>query len=1026
MGQQELSLGMNSGGHLSSAAVASRIELEQVPALGESGTGQSRRDFLKFAGFALAGSALAGCQRAPVQYAIPYLVPPAEIIPGRSYDYASTCGGCSAGCGLLVRNRDGRPIKLEGNPAHPLSRGGLCAAGQASLLGLYDQHRLQKPMQDGEPKEWPVVDQSIRLQLDAIRKNQGAVRFLTGPQISPTARAMLNRFLDTFSNARHVVQDPRPCSAILEAHARTHGIRVLPHYHLEKAEVIVSFDADFLGTWISPVEFTSAYQSGRRLEGPALRLTYHVQFESLLSLTGSKADRRLCLAPGEIGTAINQLAVRLAKKAGVPFSTALPDEFPVSSQFFDHLADYLWQNRQRGIFLCGSQDVSQQVLCNFVNHLLGNYGTTVDIANPSNQRDGNERELELLLQELHEGKVSALFIHQSNPVHDLPGGDQIAQDLQRVPLLVSFASRIDETSQLARFVCPDQHFLESWNDAEPVNGVTSLIQPAITPFGDTRSLLESLAVLTGKPQPAHELLRQHWEKEIYPRSSQAIPFQDFWDLTLHDGVALVTPRPVKASAFNLAAVKPVAGANGPASGTFSLILYSKVGMPDASHAYNAWLHELPDPITKVTWDNYACVSPGTARGLNVSDGDVVRLETTDAERQPGALELPVFTQPGLHDQVVAVALGYGSVFTKRFANIGPRWLQARPTVGPNGMVGQNAAFFSHWAEGILHPTLSGVRLTKTGERHDLASTQSYNQISVPQHLSLPGQERRPIIRETSLAAYRQETATEKKGRGVDEPRAPAASEPTDGLWPEDHPLKGAHYGMVIDLNVCTGCSACVIACQVENNIPVVGKDEVRRQREMHWLRIDRYYSERDGSVDVAHQPMLCQHCGNAPCEVVCPVLATVHSEEGLNQQIYNRCVGTRYCANNCPYKVRHFNWFEYAYDDLLQNLVLNPDVTVRSRGVMEKCTFCVQRIQEAKIEAGSLGRALRDGEIKTACQQSCPAQAIAFGNLNDPKSLVARLAEGPRSYQVLGELNVRPSVNYLTLVRNRPNEGEER
>jgi molybdopterin-containing oxidoreductase family iron-sulfur binding subunit len=405
----------------------------------------------------------------------------------------------------------------------------------------------------------------------------------------------------------------------------------------------------------------------------------------------------------------------------------------------------------------------------------------------------------------------------------------------------------------------------------------------------------------------------------------------------------------------------------------------------------------------------------------VTDGDVVRLETPTAAAQAGALELPVFVQPGLHDQVVAVAQGYGSLLSKRFANIGPPWLQARPTVGPDGMVGKNAAQLLKWVEGTLRFTLEGCRLTKTGNRNALASTQSYNQISVPHHLALPGQERRPIIRETTLPAYRQETAAGANARGTDKP-----ANSNEDLWPNDHPLSGHHYGMVIDLNACTGCSACVIACQAENNIPVVGKDEVRRQREMHWLRIDRYYTERNGGVDVAHQPMLCQHCGNAPCEVVCPVLATVHSEDGLNQQVYNRCVGTRYCANNCPYKVRHFNWFDYAHDDLLQNLVLNPDVTVRSRGVMEKCTFCVQRIQEAKIEAGNLGQALHDGDIKTACQQSCPAQAILFGDLNDPKSQVARKAADRRSYQVLGELNIRPSVNYLTLVRNRPNEPEDR
>jgi molybdopterin-containing oxidoreductase family iron-sulfur binding subunit len=778
---------------------------------------------------------------------------------------------------------------------------------------------------------------------------------------------------------------------------------------LDKAEVIVSFDADFLGTWISPVEFTSAYQAGRRLEHSAPHLSYHVQFESLLSLTGSKADRRLCLSPLNVnaGDAEGRL-----------------DELPISSQFLDHLADYLWQNRQHSLVLCGSQNVDLQVLGNFLNHVLGNYGTTVDVVQPSYQREDNDRELETLLQEIHAGKVEALFIYQSNPVHDLPSGESLAIDLKRIPLVVCLTPRLDETARLAHFVCPDHHYLENWNDAEPVNGLVSLVQPVITPMGSTRSVLESLAAWAGKPRAAYDLLREHWEKEVFPRSSQKVAFQGFWDQTLHDGFAQVNPRPVKVGGFNQAAVRIAPAPDRPPQGTYSVILYSKVGMPDASHAYNPWLHELPDPISKVTWDNYACLSPAAARHLGVNEGDVVRLEASAIPGRSGVLELPVFVQPGLHDQVVAVALGYGSLLSKRFADIGPRWLQARPTVGPDGMVGKNAASLLGWVEGSLRFTQDGVRLTKTGGQHPLASTQSYNQITVPQHLALAGQERRPIIRETTLSGFRQELVADANTPATQRPGNLPGGESKEDLWPDDHPMTGPHWGMVIDLNACTGCSACVIACQAENNTPVVGKDEVRRQREMHWLRIDRYYTEQNGGVDVAHQPMLCQHCGNAPCEVVCPVLATVHSDEGLNEQVYNRCVGTRYCANNCPYKVRRFNWFDYAHDDLLHNLVLNPDVTVRSRGVMEKCTFCVQRIQEAKIEAGRLGRFPRDGDIQTACQQSCPAQAIVFGNLNEPKSRVARLTADRRSYQVLGELNIRPSVSYLTLVRNRPAEGE--
>jgi molybdopterin-containing oxidoreductase family iron-sulfur binding subunit len=882
---------------------------------------------------------------------------------------------------------------------------------------------LHEAWQDNQAVEWPSLDQEILRRLEAIRNQKGAVRFLTGPGVGPATRAMIRQFLDTFADARHLVLDPRSCSALLEAHFRTHQARVLPHYHLDKAEVIVGFDADFLGTWIAPVEFTTAYQAGRRLEESGGRLSYHVQFESLLTLTGSKADQRLSIAPGELGTVLNHLSVRLAQKAGVPPLGSLQRDPPVSARFLDHLTDSLWRNRRHSLILCGSQDVELQVLTNYLNHLLGNYGTTVDLAQPSYQRDDNDRAVATLLQELRENKqkakdedkIAALFLYQCNPVHDLPDGERIAEDLASVPLIVSLSPRLDETARLAHFVCPDHHFLESWGDAEPVDGVVSLVQPAINPLRKSRSVMESLAVWAGKPRSAYDLVREHWEKEVYPRSTRETAFAVFWDRALQEGFATVSPKPVQVREFDPTPVRLATEAVGLNGETYSLILYSKVGMPDSSHAYNPWLQELPDPISKVTWDNYACVSPATAKKLGLADGDVIRLDPAGEGDRPSGLELPVLVQAGQHDRVVGVALGYGSQLSGRFANIGPPWLQSKPTVGPNGLVGKNAAPLLRWADNGLRYTRDGVRLTKAGGQHLLASTQDYNLLTLSPRFTLPADEQRPIVREQTLEAYRQERAA-----------GPPAhhAEKNGDLWPADHPERGAHWGMVIDLHACTGCSACVVACQAENNIPVVGKDEVRRHREMHWLRIDRYYSERDGGVDVVHQPMLCQHCGNAPCEVVCPVLATVHSEEGLNQQVYNRCVGTRYCANNCPYKVRRFNWFDYAHDDLLQNLVLNPEVTVRSRGVMEKCTFCVQRIQEARIAAGGAGHIPADGVIQTACQQSCPAQAIVFGNMNDPESRAARLAAAKRSYQVLAELNVRPSVNYLAVVRNRPTGGE--
>jgi molybdopterin-containing oxidoreductase family iron-sulfur binding subunit len=969
----------------------------------------SRRTFLKLAGFSFAGGMIGGCARAPVQNALPMAVQADEVVPGRSLIYASTCGGCNAGCGLLVKTRDGRPIKLEGNPNHPLSLGGLCAAGQASLLGLYDSQRLRQPLRAGEASNWGTVDAEIRTRLDDLRRQGKPVRFLSGTVTSPTTQQAITRFLADFPGARQVVHDPLSCSAILEAHLHTHGVRVLPRYHIDRAEVLVGFDADFLGTWIAPVEFAEGYQAARYLQGPVPHLSYHVQFESRLSLTGSKADERRCIGPGEMGLVMTQLAVRLARKAGLDWGAGEVEAPTVATRFLDDLAERLWTARGRCLVLCGSQDLSQQLVCNLLNHLLDSATATLDLAQPSYQSKSSDRELNDLLDEIRRGQVGALVLYRANPLYDYPGDESLAAALRAIPLVVSFAVRLDESAAQAHYVCPEHHYLESWNDAEAVDGVVSLYQPTLQPLGDTRSLLESLSEWMGRPRPAYDQLRETWQAQIYPRSLINVSFQELWEQALHDGFVRVRPQSVTVRPFALATVQPIREARRSPEGSFTAVLYAKVGMPTGAHAYNAWLQELPDPISKITWDNYACLSPATAARLGLSQGDVVTLEGESS------LSVPVVIQPGQHDEVVALALGYGSRLSARFADIGPPWLQGRATLGPNGLVGINAAPLLAWRGGVLGYAREGVRLTKTSQRRPLACTQEHAPIRVHLPLVPAGREVQPVIRETTLPALSSQAA----------PRRPERQD----LWPDDHASEGGpRWGMAIDLNACTGCSACVIACQVENNIPVVGKDEVQRHREMHWLRIDRYYSTppggRESDVTAAHQPMLCQHCGNAPCEVVCPVLATVHSAEGLNQQVYNRCVGTRYCANNCPYKVRRFNWFDYAHDDQLQNLVLNPDVTVRSRGVMEKCTFCVQRIQDAKIEARRRGRLLADGDIQTACQQSCPSRAIVFGNLNDSRSKVSQQAGSRRAYRVLEELNVQPAVSYLALVRNRARSQE--
>lgn len=888
-----------------------------------------RRDFLKAAGFSVAVAAASGCSRSPVAEAIPYLNAPEEIVPGRAYWMASTCHGCPARCGMLVKCRDGRPIKVEGNPDHPLSRGGLCAVGQATVLELYDTLRLAGPRLQGDASDWASVDAFVQEKLKGAKR----IGVLSSTLASPTTYRVIAEFLARFPEGRHEVYDIPTASAILDAHESSHGVRALPHYRFDHASVVVSLDADFLGTWISPVEFTKQW---------AGRDAWHVQLEARMSLTGSRADQRVRLHPRETSSVLAYLAGDVS-------------EPPLKPVVLQRLRQRLEDARGRSLVVSGSSRFEDQILVNAINERLGNYGTTLDIEQPSHQRAGDDAAVQRLLAE----PPDALFIVDANPVYDLPRGDDFAKLVAQVPLVVAFSSHVDETSRLAHAVCPPPHFLESWDDSEPVAGVYAVTQPAIAPLRNTRAVIESFAAWSGTPAKVYDLIR-------------ATARTDQWDRTLHDGFTAV-PVERRASVRRApdVAVRPDDSsgraeaerrAEARSTGTgFTPVLYASIAMLDGRHAHNAWLHELPDPISKVTWDNCAALSPGSAKALGVTDGDVLDV---------GGVELPAFVQPGQHDGIVAIALGYGRMGTDRFAKIGPKWLLGRTHVAPGETVGRRA---------IQLAGLDSVVIHRTGRRHDLATTQLHNTVD--------GDRPSPFAK-------------------------PAASKHHADLWPEK--AKGPHqWAMAIDLDRCTGCAACVIGCQAENNVPVVGRDEVLREREMHWIRIDRYYSGDGDEVQVAHQPMMCAHCGNAPCETVCPVLATVHSSDGLNQQIYNRCVGTRYCANNCPYKTRRFNWFDYPREDRFENLVLNPDVTVRSRGVMEKCSMCVQRIEEARIVAKQQGLAIADGAIRTACEQSCPADAIVFGDANDPKSRLAALRKDGRHFFVLEELNVRPAVGYL-------------
>jgi len=961
-----------------------------------------RRSFLVAAGFSIGGGVLASsCQRGAEERLVPLLRADEQGTPGKTYRYATTCGGCSAGCGVLGKTRDGRPILIEGNPDHPLSRGGVCAVGQASLLGLYDSQRLDRPRRAGQPLEREPFERELLQRLESVA--QGGAYFLTGTITSPSTEAAIARFMERFPGGTHVRYDALSCSAILEAHERTFGERVLPHYSFERARLIVGFDADFLGTWISPVEFTKAYTAGRSLQDGAAAFCRHVQFESRVSLTGSNADRRVPLGPEDAARALVRLAALLAEKAGetVPENARQVAVDPPLEHELRALVAELWEARGHSLVVCGTNDVALQCVTNFVNRVLGNYGNTLDIAAPSLQASGDDRALAELLARMQSGGVKALFIAGANPAYDLPQAQEFRAALAGVELTVCFAEHLDETAELCEFVAPLPHYLEAWNDAEVVSGLVSLAQPVTAATGEVSTLRETLARWSGDARTDHELLRAYWQAQLFPLQRGEASFDAFWNRTLQDGFARIERAPVAPGSVWHGAFEWPASASPRAAGALALVLYPKVGMLDGRHALNPWLHELPDPVTKAVWDNYVCLAPALATHLGIEQGDVVRVRAAGSAVTGNGieLELPTLIQPGQAPEVVAIAVGYGRKGTDRFQGIGPNWIFKQDTVADGGVVGRNAFALGACGSVVLEPT---------GKKAHIAQTQTHHTLSEPEEL---GGRVRDHVHETTLAAYRQDPASGN-------PREPEAPQ----LWKDDHPYKEHHWGLAIDLNRCTGCSACLIGCQSENNVPVVGKDEVYRRREMHWIRIDRYYAGDDAHVEVVHQPVMCQHCDNAPCESVCPTLATVHSSEGLNQQVYNRCVGTRYCANNCPFKVRRFNWFEYWTEEKRENLALNPDVATRSRGVMEKCSMCIQRIQEAKAESVRNGVPLRDGDIQTACQQSCPGDAIVFGDRNDPSSRLAKLAADPRHYHLLENMNLRPGVGYLTKVRDREPE----
>lgn len=979
---------------------AEELPVEEVLSEGALNTTTPRRNFLKAMGFGVGAVTLAACNRAPVQKSIPYLIKPEEITPGVANYYASTYNGY----GVLVKTREGRPIKIEGNPASPIAKGGVCAQGHASVLDLYDNGRLNGPMLNNAASSWDVVDKFLKEEMTAIAAGGKGVRILSTSILSPSTKAVLDEFTAKYPATKHITYDAISASAIINANKNSFDKPVLPGYRFDNAQVIVSFDADFLGSWISPVEFTKQYVSNRNAFTLKEKksMSRHIQFESGLTLTGSNADKRVPLAPSQQGLAVLNLYNAIAKASGAAsFSVAALEEKKQAA--VNATAKELLAAKGKSLVVCGSNDVSVQVVVNAINSLLGNYGATIDLDNTSNQKQGTDVEVLELVKEMNNGQVDALFIYGANPVYSLPNAKEFAEGLKKVRLSVSFADRVDESAALCKVIAPDNHYLESWGDAEAKRGVYSIIQPTINPVYNTRQAQQTFLNLADNSASYLEFVKAYWNSTIYPKNTAGGSFTTFWENVLREGhfvAPALTPAAYTFSKDLNAVVESIKSSAKENAGT-ELSLYVPVGMGDGSNGNNPWLLEMPDPIAKVSWDNHLAISKRQADKLEVKDFDVVEVKAGGY-----SVKLPALIQPGQTDNTVSIALGYGRTAAGKAGN----------------NVGQNAYPFINVTNGSLQNS-NRVELVKTNEVYELALTQTHSSI-----------EGRDIVRETSLPEY-QEDPTARSGK--------REKEKMYDLW-YTHRKDGHHWGMAVDLNACTGCSACIVSCSAENNVAVVGRDEVRRRREMHWIRIDRYYTFNEGeakelskekdynhledfeNVSVIHQPMMCQHCDHAPCESVCPVLATMHSSEGLNQMVYNRCFGTRYCANNCPYKVRRFNWFNYAdnsqFDYHMNNdmgkLVLNPDVTVRSRGVMEKCSMCVQRIQSGKLEAKMAKEPLKDGKIQTACSSSCPADAIVFGDINDPNSKVSQLLKDERVFYVLEELNVQPGIGYLTMVRN--------
>jgi MoCo/4Fe-4S cofactor protein with predicted Tat translocation signal len=929
----------------------------------------SRRGFLKVMGASLGLAGMTGCVRLPLEPIVPYVRQPEEVIPGRPMFYATavTLGGYASP--VLVESHMGRPTKIEGNDQHPASLGGTDIFAQASILGMYDPDRSQSVMSMGDQRSWQAFLSAIRGPLGAQKALQGAgIRILTPTISSPTLADQLRNFLKIYPQAKWHVYEPVNRDNVLEGAKMAFGQPVETRYDFEKADIIVSLDADFLSAGFpGNVRYIRDFAKRRNPDAPMNRL-YVV--ESTPSSTGAKADHRLPMRASEI----EAFAHNLLNHA--PLNPPTGGVVGDNPGFSGPLVQDLFSRRGSSLIIAGDhQPAGVHAVAHAVNQALGNVGKTVFYTDPIDANPIDQTEsIKDLVADMQAGKVDLLVILGGNPAYDAPADLDFANLLKtgKIRLRVHLGLYQNETAELCQWHINQAHELEAWGDARACDGTASIIQPLISPLYSGKSVHEFVALLSGHADStSYDLVRGYWQKQ-----HTGADFEQYWRKSLHDGWIEGTvsqPRSVAVKTDRFPGL-------GAASSAIELNFRRDPTIYDGQFSNNGWLQELPKPMTKLTWDNAVLIGAKMAERLQINVEDVVELEL-NGKKVTG----PVWIQAGHPDNSVTVFLGYGRTRA--------------------GRVGTAQGFDAYPLRTSAAPWIAtGLQIRKTGGTYKLASTQGY------QSMDTPDGGHRPLVRETTLEEYRKE------------PNFAKEEEPAPGLtlYPAyDYKREDYAWGMTIDLNACVGCNNCILACQSENNIAVVGKEQVVIGRHMHWIRVDAYYQGDRDNPKAFFQPVPCMQCENAPCEVVCPVGATNHSSEGLNDMVYNRCVGTRYCSNNCPYKVRRFNFLLFQdWETPQYKMMRNPDVSVRSRGVMEKCTYCVQRINERRIDAEREDRKINDNELQTACQQSCPAGAIIFGNINDPNSKVSKLKALPRNYSLLGELNTRPRTTYLAEIRN--------